>query len=569
MTLDPAVDAWRRAVGAEHVLTETAELAAAETATFPTTQRIVAIVRPADVVEVQACMRIANEHRAPVYPVSRGRNWGLGSRVPVSTGCALLDLGRLDRIVDYDERLATITVQPGVTFQRVHDFLRERKSRLFAAVTGGPPDGSLVGNALERGEGSGPYGDRAAHVCGLEVVLPSGDVIRTGFARFANATTARLSRVGVGPSLDGLFIQSNLGIVTELTVWLQPRPEYLETFVLAVDDTPALAAAVDAIRPLVLQGTIPSHSFGLWNAYKLMAINGRYPWRATKDRTPLRLREIGGREPWSAVGALYAASAAQRAAGRKLVEAAVKGLSSPISFESRKVTPDSLDPWLGVPTARNLRSMYWRKKTDPVGFFSAFDPHRHRCGVMWLHPTLPFSGEHVAYAVELMESSTAAHGFEPLIGMSAPSGRLINVYLALVYDREVGGEDERAMECHDALMERLVAAGYPPYRLGVQSMRSVPPSGTPYDDTLRALKAALDPNAILAPGRYEVGATPHAAAIERPQFDPAAALRHLDGHRKAFGVPDSAPLDRFVDLVGEAKSCTIECSCKIEAGRVH
>ncbi len=58
-------------------------------------------------------------------------------------------------------------------------------------------------------------------------------------------------------------------------------------------------------------------------------------------------------------------------------------------------------------------------------------------------------------------------------------------------------------------------------------------------------------------------------AIERPQFDPAAALRHLDGHRKAFGVPDSAPLDRFVDLVGEAKSCTIECSCKMEAGRVH
>jgi 4-cresol dehydrogenase (hydroxylating) len=562
-----AVEGWRSVVGAEHVATDPVDLEEAESATFSTSQRIVAIVRPANVEQVQACVKVANEYRTPIYSISRGRNWGLGSRVPVRTGCALLDLGRLNRIIDYDEKLATITVQPGVTFGQVNEFLRERKSPHFATATGGPPDGSFVGNALERGEGVGPYGDRSAHVCGLEVVLPSGDVIRTGFGRFANATTARLSQVGVGPSLDGLFIQSNFGIVTELTSWLYPLPRYLDKFAVAVADTSGLAAVVDAIQPLVLQATIPSHSFGLWNAYKIMAVKGRYPWRAVNERTPLRLRDMAGREPWSAVGALYSVSAAQRTAGRRLVEAALKGLPGAITFESVKVTADTLDPWLGLPTARNLRSMYWRKKNDPVGFLSPFNPHRHRCGVMWLHPTLPFDGRHVVHAAELMASITAAHGFEPLIGMSCPSGRLFNVYLALVYDRDVAGEDERAATCHDALMERLIAGGYPPYRLGVQSMRSLPASGSAYENTLRSLKTTLDPNSILAPGRYELDGTP--TAPKRVELDPSAALRALTAHRETFGVRDSVPLTQFIDMVAEARGCTIESSCKVEGGRLY
>src|SRR5262249_50750369 len=163
---------------------------------------------------------------------------------------------------------------------------------------GGPPDGSLLGNALERGEGAGPYGDRAAHVCGMEVVLPSGETIRMGFCRFENATTAQLSQWGVGPYLDGLFVQSNFGIVTELTVWLYPRPKRVVVFRLSIDDTGELARVIDVIQPLVLEGTIASHSFGFWNAYKLMAIRGRYPWQAMKNQTPLCLRALGGRKPW-------------------------------------------------------------------------------------------------------------------------------------------------------------------------------------------------------------------------------------------------------------------------------
>src|SRR5207237_38137 len=131
-----------------------------ERATFATTQHIPLVVLPASRDEVQQVVRIANRHRLPLYPISRGRNWGLGSRVPVRTGCCVIDLRRMDRIVEYDEQHAVLTVEPGVTFQQAADFLKEKGSALYLMAIGGPPDSSVLANALERGDGVGPLGDR-------------------------------------------------------------------------------------------------------------------------------------------------------------------------------------------------------------------------------------------------------------------------------------------------------------------------------------------------------------------------------------------------------------------------
>jgi 4-cresol dehydrogenase (hydroxylating) flavoprotein subunit len=234
--LERALEAWREVLGPDNALTDAATLSAAETATFSTTQRVPAIIRPCTREHVQGCVRVANEHGVPIYPVSTGKNWAYGSRVPPQSGCVLMELHRLNRITDYDEKLAYVSVEPGVTFRQLYGFLRERRSKLMLSVTGSTPDSSPVGNALERGAGSGPYADRAAHVCGLEVVLPTGDVVRTGFGRFPGAKTAKMHRWGVGPYLDGLFAQSNLGIVTEMTMWLAPRPDYFQSCFFGVED---------------------------------------------------------------------------------------------------------------------------------------------------------------------------------------------------------------------------------------------------------------------------------------------------------------------------------------------
>jgi len=68
---------------------------------------------------------------------------------------------------------------------------------------------------------------------------------------------------------------------------------------------------------------------------------------------------------------------------------------------------------------------------------------------------------------------TRSHG-EPMLAMVGQTERVLYLIPLLIYDRDVPGADEQAMRCHDAILARLNAAGYPPYRLGIQSMASLP-----------------------------------------------------------------------------------------------
>jgi 4-cresol dehydrogenase (hydroxylating) len=147
--LTDALRAWGCAIGDAHVRGDGAALSAASTATFATHQRVQAILRPADVREVSECVRIANRFRVPLYPISSGRNWGYGSKVPARDG-VLLDLGRLNRILELNDDLAYVTLEPGVTQRQLHEFLRSRGSTLWMDATGASPECSVIGNTLER-----------------------------------------------------------------------------------------------------------------------------------------------------------------------------------------------------------------------------------------------------------------------------------------------------------------------------------------------------------------------------------------------------------------------------------
>jgi 4-cresol dehydrogenase (hydroxylating) len=233
--LESALAEWVDVLGPDHVITERPALTACETATFATSQRVFAVLRPSSREEVQQLVHIANRHGVPLYPISSGFNWGYGSRVPPVDGCAIVDLRRMNRILDFSEELAYVTVEPGVTQGQLFEFLRQHGSRLWLDATGSTPHSSLIGNTMERGFGHTPYGDHFANSCGLEVVLPNGDCVETGFSRFQNARTGPLYRWGFGPTIDGLFSQSNLGIVTRMSIWLMPAPEYFQAYFFRCD----------------------------------------------------------------------------------------------------------------------------------------------------------------------------------------------------------------------------------------------------------------------------------------------------------------------------------------------
>ncbi|RKG69544.1 FAD-binding oxidoreductase [Corallococcus exercitus] len=498
--LRAALAAWREAVGEAHVVVDPEALEAAQTATFATTQRIPAIVRPADTAQVQACLRIAAAHHVPVYPVSAGRNWGYGSRVPPGDGSVLLDLGRMNRILAHDEQLAYLTVEPGVTFRQAAAYLRERQSANFITTIGGSPDASLVGNALERGDGRGPNADIFQHVCALEVVLPTGERIETGHARFPGSRAAPVFRWGLGPVLDGLFSQSSFGVVTRMTFWLARKQPWLREFVCAVNDDAQLWDMVDRLQALALDGTLKG-SFFFWNDIKAFSVTQQYPY-ATLGRTPLpdwareKFREGFGR--WAISGTLTAPDAEFGALLEKRLARALEGAFRPLSFGPEVLDGDG--GFQGVPSEANLAMTYWRKRTpqppDP-------NPDRDRCGFIWCCVAVPFTGQEAKRATEIADRVPRLFGFEPNLALLAFSPRCLYLITALAYDRDAKGEDARAQACYRALTRELADAGYHLTRAGLQAQGATPPVRDDSTEVRRRLKAALDPEGILAPGRSE------------------------------------------------------------------
>src|SRR5690606_8039155 len=154
-----------------------------------------AAIAPASVEEVQAVLRIADEYRVPLWPISRGKNMGYGGSAPVMPGTVVLDLGRMNRILEVNEKFGYCVVEPGVGFFDLHRHLTEQKIPLWMSIPGNAW-GSVMGNALDRGFSSSPYGEHSNNICGLEVVLANGDVVRTATGAMANSATWPLFKFG-------------------------------------------------------------------------------------------------------------------------------------------------------------------------------------------------------------------------------------------------------------------------------------------------------------------------------------------------------------------------------------
>jgi len=205
--------------------------------------------------EVQALLRIANECAAPLWPISRGKNFGYGGSAPALRGAVVLDLSRMRRIIEIDEKLGYCLVEPGVGFFDLYDRLGTMGTPLWMSVPGNAW-GSVAGNALERGAGAQPYGDHGAQICGLEAVLPDGSLLRTGAGAMAKSKTWNVARNAYGPGWDQMFCQSNFGVVTKLGLWLMPAPEATMTLSLSLPEAEDLGRGVDMLYPLRQRGLI-------------------------------------------------------------------------------------------------------------------------------------------------------------------------------------------------------------------------------------------------------------------------------------------------------------------------
>lgn len=198
-------------------------------------RRASAAVAPASVEQVQAVVRIAGRYGIPLFPISTGKNFGYGGPSPNVHGSVVVDLKRMNRVIEIDGVRNFAIVEPGVSYFDLYRAIQEKGLKLWVDCPD-PGWGSPIGNSLERGIGyTMPfYRDHIGASMGLEAVLANGEVLRTGMGALPGAQTWAEYRYGFGPDPAGLFAQGNFGIVTKMGFRLMPQPEHYRTGMITV-----------------------------------------------------------------------------------------------------------------------------------------------------------------------------------------------------------------------------------------------------------------------------------------------------------------------------------------------
>jgi len=167
------------------------------------------------------------------------------------SGSVVLDLKRMNRIIEVSEKNASALVEPGVSYFDFYRYIQEHKLNVWMDCPD-PGWGSLIGNALDHGGGYTMTTFRNhfdAH-CGMEVVLANGELLRTGMGALPGSKSWQQYKTGFGPSIDGMFSQSNFGIVTKMGFWLMPQPDAYYTGTVLVPRHQDLVPLVEVINLL-------------------------------------------------------------------------------------------------------------------------------------------------------------------------------------------------------------------------------------------------------------------------------------------------------------------------------
>ena len=481
--LDRALEAFAAELGSDAVVTSPSELLEYRD---PYTYRgsdefdAAGVVMPTSTEQVQAVVRIANEHKVPLWTFSQGRNNTYGGPAPRQRGSVLVNLRRMNRILEVQDDLAYAVVEPGVRWFDLHEALQARGGDLWPSI----PDlgwGSVVGNSLDNGIGYSPNGDHARNICGLEVVLADGSLLRTGMGAMSGNAAFHTYPHSFGPSLAGLFQQSNLGIVTSMGWWLMRRPETYASCWAHFAGYETLGQVVDTLRLLLQDRTV--ENYPMFTRGLEVGADGVPYLDPNSDNWVVRFA-LYGREAIVEAEWRVVEEALGRIGGVRLSRRTFDGrdVEGPANHDERvqRGIPDMdlLDPGL-LPYGADTAHLDF----SPVG---------------------PATGDAVVRTERLVRSLYAAHEQGYVNGLWLTPRSALHISTSF-FDPRDEAQTRSVYATYSDLVRQLAAAGYAPYRTNLQHMDLVAEQfafgGYAQRRVAERIKDALDPNGILSPGK--------------------------------------------------------------------
>lgn len=319
---DSVIDLLRAALPADAVVTDSASMQAYrnDMAMFCPSGEPAVVVRPDSTEQVQQVMRLASERGVPVVP--QGARSGLSGGANAVDGCIVMSMTRMNRILDIDTSEQLAVVQPGVVNADLSRAVLDKG--LFYPPDPSSWEWSTVGGNVATNAGGlccVKYGVTADFVRALEVVLPSGELLRTGRRPAKGVAGYDLTRLLVGS-------EGTLGVITTITVALRPAPEAALTIAAVF---PSATTALDGVARIMASGVGPSvlefidrTTLRAINDYRDMGLpdDAQALLLAQSDRGPRAAQDIAAMaEICLAHGALEVAQASDAAESAMLLEA--------------------------------------------------------------------------------------------------------------------------------------------------------------------------------------------------------------------------------------------------------
>jgi 4-cresol dehydrogenase (hydroxylating) flavoprotein subunit len=504
---EKALDAFRAVVGEDAVLTDEESLREFRDPFWHLDwddYEAAAVVQPTTVEEIQAIVRIANEQKVPLWTTSQGRNNGYGGSSPRVKGSVVVNLRRMNKVLEINEELGYAVVEPGVAWSDLYAAIQAGGHRLMLSCA----DlgwGSVIGNTLDHGCTYLPYGVDMASYCGMEVILPDGTLMRTGMGAMPGNKAWHTYKKGLGPTPDQMFMQSNYGIVTKMGYWLMPMPETYMPFWVRVWNDDDLGPLVDTLRKLSLDDTVrmvPQIGSTLIFA---SFMSRRAEWWDGDGPIPEPVIEKIAKEievgRWMMRGALYGDEAVVDHRFAKL-KAAFEQIPGGEVWGT-KTTPENA-PNLPHPAERIQGGVPDLEMNFMTGWYGS-----ESGGHVGFSPVCPATAQDAVAIRDLMRSNFENEAKLDYLGAFLVTNARSLIHVTMVmFDTANEAQVRGAYDTCKTIIKEAAKQGYGEYRAHLDFMDLAAEQYSFNDHAYlrftETIKDALDPNGILSPGKQGI-----------------------------------------------------------------